>query len=115
MQLQDAVVAMGALAHHNRLAVYRELVQAGPEGVSAGELAERLGIPANTLSFHLRALSHAALVRTRHQSRFIFYSANYDQTKALVDFLTENCCGGRSCAPVVKPARKARRRRTTGT
>jgi DNA-binding transcriptional ArsR family regulator len=106
MKIKDVVVAMGALAHENRLLVYRELVQAGTEGVPAGELAERLGIPANTLSFHLRALSHADLVFTRHQGRFIYYSANYDQTNALIEFLTDNCCGGRPCPPMAKPARK---------
>ncbi len=106
MKIKDVVVAMSALAHENRLAVYRELVQAGTEGVPAGELAERLGIPANTLSFHLRALSHADLVFTRHQGRFIYYSANYDQTNALIEFLTDNCCGGRPCPPMAKPARK---------
>lgn len=106
MDLKDVVTAMSALAQDSRLAVFRELVQAGPEGVAAGELAERLGVPANTLSFHLRTLSHADLVHTRQQSRFIFYSANYDRMNELVEFLTANCCGGRACTPLVKPTRK---------
>lgn len=108
MDLKNVVTAMSALAQDSRLAVYRELVQAGPEGVSAGELAERLGVPANTLSFHLKTLSHADLVHMRHQSRFIYYSANYEQMNALVEFLTENCCGGRACNPLAKPSRKRR-------
>ena len=106
MDLRDVVTAMSALAQDSRLAVYRELVQAGPDGVSAGELAERLKVHANTLSFHLKTLSHADLVHTRHQSRFIYYSANYHRMNALVEFLTENCCGGRPCLPLAKPTRK---------
>ena len=106
MDLKDVVIAMSALAQDSRLAVYRELVQAGPEGVSAGALAERLRVPGNTLSFHLKTLSHAGLVHTHRQSRFIYYSANYDRMNALLGFLTENCCGGRACVPLVKPARK---------
>lgn len=83
-------------------------MQAGPEGVVAGEIAERIGIPANTLSFHLKALSHADLVLARQEGRFIYYSANYEQMNALLGFLTANCCGGRSCAPSAVPARRRR-------
>ena len=106
MNLKDVVTALGALAQGSRLAVYRELVRAGAQGVPAGELADRLGVAPNTLSFHLKTLSHAGLVHTRQQSRFVYYSANYDQMTALVGFLTENCCGGRPCLPAVNPARK---------
>ena len=95
-----AVTALAALAQDSRLQVYRLLVQAGPEGMAASEIAEALAIPANTLSFHLKTLSHADLVRSRQQSRFIYYSAHYGQMTALLDFLTENCCGGRGCTPV---------------
>lgn len=102
METTDAVVALGALAQESRLAVYRLLVQAGPEGVAASDIAARLGIPANTLSFHLKNLSHAGLVESRHEGRFIYYSACYGQMNALVGFLTDNCCGGRSCAPVAR-------------
>jgi ArsR family transcriptional regulator len=101
-----AVTALGALAQDSRLQVYRFLIQAGPEGLSASDLAERLGIPANTLSFHLKTLSHADLIRARHDGRFIYYSANYEQMNALLGFLTENCCGGRSCTPAVIVPRK---------
>ncbi len=100
MESKIAVTAFAALAQGSRLQVYRMLVQAGPEGVAASEIAEHLGVPANTLSFHLKTLSHADLVQSRQEGRFVYYSANYDQMNALLGFLTENCCGGRSCVPV---------------
>lgn len=108
MELNTAVEALAALAQDSRLQAYRLLVQAGPEGLAASELAERLGIPANTLSFHLRTLSHADLVLARQEGRFIYYSANYRQMNALLDFLTENCCGGRGCAPKAAALRRRR-------
>jgi ArsR family transcriptional regulator len=97
MESKTAVKALNALAQDSRLEVYRLLVQAGPDGMAASEIAERLGIPANTLSFHLKTLSHAELVHARQDGRFIFYSTNYDQMTALLSFLTENCCGGQGC------------------
>jgi ArsR family transcriptional regulator, arsenate/arsenite/antimonite-responsive transcriptional repressor len=106
METNQAVEAMGALAQASRLQVYRLLVQRGPEGIAAGELAERLNVPANTLSFHLKALSHAGLVQTRQDGRFVYYSANYAQMNALLGFLTANCCGGRDCAPTAVPRRR---------
>lgn len=99
MEAKRAVEALGALAQGSRLEVYRLLVQAGPQGRAASDIAEKLGIPANTLSFHLKTLSHADLVQSRQEGRFIYYSTNYEQMNALLGFLTENCCGGRSCAP----------------
>jgi len=108
METKHAVEALAALAQASRLQVYRLLVQAGPEGLAASELAERLGIPSNTLSFHLKNLSHAGLVLARPEGRFIYYSANYEQMNTLLGFLTENCCGGRSCAPGVAVPRKRR-------
>jgi ArsR family transcriptional regulator, arsenate/arsenite/antimonite-responsive transcriptional repressor len=101
MESKDAVTALSALAQDSRLRVYRLLVQAGPEGMAATEIAERLGIPQNTLSFHLKTLSHADLVQSRQAGRFIYYSTNYECMNTLLGFLTENCCGGRSCAPQV--------------
>jgi DNA-binding transcriptional ArsR family regulator len=77
--------------------------------MAASDLATALAIPANTLSFHLKTLSQADLVVSRQQSRFIYYSVNYEQMNALLEFLTENCCGGRSCAP----AAGARRRKAS--
>jgi ArsR family transcriptional regulator, arsenate/arsenite/antimonite-responsive transcriptional repressor len=106
MESKVAVKALSALAQDSRLQVYRLLVQTGPEGLAASDIAERVGIPANTLSFHLKSLSHADLVLSRHDGRFIYYSANYDQMNALLGFLTENCCGGRNCAPVAVPRKR---------
>src|SRR5262249_36729437 len=106
MESKAAVDALGALAQDSRLQVYRLLVQAGPEGLAASDLAERLGIPANTLSFHLKTLSHADLVQSRQEGRFIYCSTNYEQMNALLGFLTENCCGGHSCGPAVAVVRK---------
>ena len=106
MESKKAVQALSALAQDSRLQVYRLLVQVGPEGVAASDIAERIGIPPNTLSFHLKALSHADLVASRQEGRFIYYSANYDQMNSLLGFLTENCCGGRSCKPSVSPQRR---------
>src|SRR6185369_13595685 len=106
MESKTAVAALSALAQDSRLHVYRLLVQAGPEGLAASDIAERLGIPANTMSFHLKTLSHAGLILARPEGRFIYYSANYEQMNSLLGFLTENCCGGRSCAPEVIAPRK---------
>jgi DNA-binding transcriptional ArsR family regulator len=106
MNTQTAVKALAALAHDSRLEVFRLLVQAGPDGISAGDIAERLGIPASTLSFHMKSLAHAGLVESRQRSRFIYYSANFEAMNTLVGYLGENCCGGRSCAPAAVPARK---------
>jgi DNA-binding transcriptional ArsR family regulator len=106
MDNTSAVRSLAALAQDNRLEVFRHLAQAGAEGIAAGELAETLGIPATTLSFHLKTLSHADLVAARQAGRFIYYTANYAAMNALVGFLTDNCCGGRAGTPAVAPARK---------
>jgi DNA-binding transcriptional ArsR family regulator len=106
MEFKHAIDALGALAQDSRLEVYRLLVQAGTKGLAASEIAQRLDIPANTLSFHLKTLSHADLVLARQSGRFIYYSANYEQMTALLGFLTANCCGGRSCLPTVTAPRK---------
>jgi ArsR family transcriptional regulator len=109
METKAAVRALGALAQDTRLALFRLLVQAGPAGLAAGEIAERLGVPAPTLSFHLSQLSNAGLVVALRQGRSILYSADFEAMQALVDFLTESCCGGRPelCAPA-KAARAPR-------
>jgi ArsR family transcriptional regulator len=109
MQSKVAVTALAALAHSSRLALYRVLVQAGPEGVSPGSLSERLDIPAPTLSFHLKALSHAGLIDDRREGRNIFYSANYAHMNALVGFLTDNCCEGKSCKASLTASTRSRR------
>lgn len=99
MQAEIVIRALGALAQEHRLATFRLLVQAGADGMAAGALAEALGLPASSMSFHLAQLSHAGLVTQRRQSRSIIYTADYAAMGALMGYLTENCCGGASCAP----------------
>jgi DNA-binding transcriptional ArsR family regulator len=101
MKISTAVAALGALAQETRLEIFRRLVQEGPDGLAAGEIAERLGLPAPTLSFHLNQLRFAGLVTSRRASRSIIYSANFKAMTGLLAYLTENCCGGRPelCAP----------------
>lgn len=94
------IKALAALAQETRLTIFRLLVQAGESGLPAGQLAKKLGIPNATLSFHLKELVHAELVITRHESRFIYYSANFTTMNSLLDFLTENCCAGVPCSSV---------------
>ena len=106
------MTSLAALAQATRLEAFRQLVQAGPHGVAAGDLAARLGISPPALSFHLRGLAQAGLIRARQQGRHIYYSAAYDAMQSLVDFLTENCCAGSACAPARAPVRKTPSRRT---
>jgi DNA-binding transcriptional ArsR family regulator len=106
-----AVKSLGALAQETRLEAFRLLVQAGPDGLAAGDLATRLDISPPALSFHLRGLAHAGLVRSRQDGRFIYYSADYDAMQSLVGFLTENCCAGSACAPARAAGRRAATRR----
>jgi ArsR family transcriptional regulator, arsenate/arsenite/antimonite-responsive transcriptional repressor len=96
--------ALAALAQETRLRIFRLLVQAGPTGMSAGEIGAELKIVPATLSFHLKEMSHAELVAGRQEGRFIFYSANFDQMGALVAYLTRNCCtrDGTSCVPIAR-------------
>lgn len=107
MKTKTAVPALAALAQETRLAVFRLLVEAGPEGLCAGDIGARLKVPPATLSFHLAQLANAGLVQARQQSRFIFYSADFEAMNGLVGFLTENCCGGRPCPPARSRRRKA--------
>ena len=93
-----AVESLAALAQDSRLAVYRMLVQAGPEGIAAGELAERAGIPPNTLSFHLRGLMAAKLISQEKRGRALIYRADFERMNQLLSFLTHSCCGGKPCA-----------------
>lgn len=99
METTDAIRALGALAQETRLAIFRLLVQAGPEGRAAGTIGEALDIPPATLSFHLAQLANAGLIGSRQEGRFVYYSARFDAMNALVGFLTENCCGGNACGP----------------
>ena len=105
--MNEAVDALAALAQGTRLAVYRLLVEAGPGGQPAGAIGEKLELPPATLSFHLAHLSRAGLLKSRQEGRFVIYSADFQEMNALVGYLTENCCRGRSCAPAAKPKRKA--------
>jgi len=102
MEIKDAVTALAAIAQETRLAVYRALVVAGPEGLSAGRIADALAVPPATLSFHLKELDRAGLVSARQDGRYVIYSANFEQMNALLSFLTANCCRGATdeCAPV---------------
>lgn len=103
METKTAVAQLAALAQENRLAIYRLLVQAGPEGLSAGRIAESLGLANATLSFHLRTLSQADLLHATQDGRFIRYAANFDGMTALIGFLGENCCAGAPCCLNPKP------------
>jgi ArsR family transcriptional regulator len=106
MENKDAVKALAALAQETRLSIFRLLVQAGPEGVPAGIIGESLEVPPATLSFHLKELSHAGMVSSRQEGRFIYYSTDYDRMAALMTFLTQNCCKGmpQECLSVMETA-----------
>jgi len=98
-----AVDALGALAHETRLGVFRLLIKAGPEGLIAGMIAERLNVPPSTMSHHLSGLERAGLVHSRRESRLIHYTADYAAMKHLILFLMEDCCGGRAdlCGDII--------------
>jgi len=98
MDASQVIRALGALAQEHRLAVFRHLVQAGPDGVAAGVLAEAVGVAASSMSFHLAQLTHAGLISQRRQGRSIIYAADYAAMNGLMGYLTENCCGGAACA-----------------
>ena len=98
MESQDAVAALAALAQVSRLATFRALVAAGTEGLQPSALASSLGIPPNTLSFHLKGLLAAGLVTQERQGRALIYRADFVHMRKLLDFLTDDCCGGQACA-----------------
>jgi ArsR family transcriptional regulator len=111
MKASDVVVALEGLARESRLGIFRLLVVAGPDGMPAGKIAERMALPAPTLSFHLSQLKNAGLITCRRDGRSLIYSADFAAMNGLVAFLTENCCGGNpaQCAPGragPKPKRK---------
>jgi DNA-binding transcriptional ArsR family regulator len=101
METDKIVEALAALAHRSRLAVFRWLVQAGPQGGHPGEIAAQLGLAPATLSFHLKTLMQARLVQATQNGRFICYTADYPAMRGLIAYLTDNCCGGQpeKCAP----------------
>src|SRR5215470_6740638 len=111
MEKSNVVAALAALAQDNRLDVYRLLVQAGPDGLPAGQVADKLKLAPNTLSFHFDRLRVAGLVRVRREGRSMIYAAHYDTMNALIGYLTDNCCKGaaETCAPAAcKPTRAKR-------
>src|SRR5438132_12188601 len=115
MEKSDAVAALAALAQDNRLDVFRLLVQAGADGMPAGQVADALGLAPNTLTFHFDRLRVAGLVTVRREGRSMIYAARYETMNALLGYLTENCCGGAPeiCAPSrrCEPAKAKTRKR----
>jgi DNA-binding transcriptional ArsR family regulator len=104
LEARQAVAALAALAHDTRLAVYRLLVQRGPDGLPAGSIAQALALAPSSLTFHLQHLTHAGLITQRRLSRQLIYAADFAAMNALMAYLTENCCGGAAqCAPVCCP------------
>jgi ArsR family transcriptional regulator, arsenate/arsenite/antimonite-responsive transcriptional repressor len=99
MQADMVIRALGALAQDHRLAAFRMLVQAGPDGIAAGALSEALGVPPSSMSFHLAQLANAGLITQRRQSRSIIYAADYTAMGNLMGYLGENCCNGAACGP----------------
>jgi ArsR family transcriptional regulator len=108
LETKSMIAALAALAQESRLAVFRLLVQVGPEGVAASKIGEQLSISPSSMSFHLKELSRAELVTSRHEGRFIIYAANFETMNGVIGFLTENCCGGNNCSPttVCRPSKK---------
>ena len=113
MKPVDVVKSLAALAQNTRLAVFRLLVEAGSEGLAAGVIASRLGLPAATASFHLAQLTNAGLLQSRTEGRFVIYAVDLPRMNAVLAYLTENCCGGAACE--VSPRTLARPARTKRT
>jgi DNA-binding transcriptional ArsR family regulator len=109
METNSAILALAALAQESRLEVFRLLVQAGPQGLPAGEVADRLGLPPNTLTFHFDRLRHANLIGVKREGRSMIYAARFDTMNAVLGYLTENCCAG-ACAST-RPANGAAQRK----
>lgn len=115
MEIKDATLALAALGQATRLSVFRLLVEAGPQGRMAGDIAEALSLPGATLSFHLKELTAAGLIQGEQRGRFICYRADFGTMNELIAFLTRNCCGGRgeaACLPAARAVRKSARRGT---
>jgi len=112
MKIPAVIAALGALAHEYRLAVYRLLVERGPEGLPAGIIGERVGLVPSSLTFHLQALQRAGLIRQTRASRQLIYSADYAVMNELVGYLTDNCCGasGGACDAACGPATRSPKR-----
>lgn len=106
METLNAAELLAALGHESRLAIFRLLVEAGPEGINASSIGEQLGMPPATASFHLSHLSRVGLIRGERESRFIHYSADYEAMDKLIAFLTHNCCQGKPCLPSTSKRKK---------
>ena len=121
MKSQDVIVALFALAQESRLALFRLLVKRGPDGFTPGELAEKLAIPAPTMSFHLKELTRSGLIAARRDGRFLYYSVNFAAMQGLVDFLMEKCCSlsdtftpaAASCSTECEPSNASTKRSPT--
>ncbi len=112
METLNAAELLAALGHESRLAIFRLLVEAGPQGLYASAIGERLGMAPATLSFHLAHLTRVGLISGERESRFIHYSANYATMDDLIAFLTANCCQGESCLPKTTCCNTTEKRRT---
>jgi ArsR family transcriptional regulator len=110
MKTPQVIGALSALAHEHRLAIYRLLVERGPEGLPAGTIGERIGLVPSSLTFHLQNLQRAGLITQERASRRLIYSADFNVMNGLVGYLTENCCkaSGESCSTACAPARPAK-------
>ena len=110
METKRVIEALGALAHEHRLAIYRLLVEQGPDGLAAGAVGESVGLAPSSLTFHLQNLCRAGLIVQRRESRSLIYSVDFSAMNDLVGYLTENCCvgSGNSCATACKPSQGAR-------
>jgi predicted transcriptional regulator len=109
VEASAAIRALGALAQDHRLSLFRLLVQAGGEGMAAGAIANALGVPNSSLSFHLAHLTHAGLIRPERRSRSLIYRADYAAMNALIFYLMENCCGGAACGAAAAPPQARRK------
>jgi ArsR family transcriptional regulator, arsenate/arsenite/antimonite-responsive transcriptional repressor len=108
METEQAIQALGALAHAHRLAIYRLLVERGPDGLAAGAIAEGVGLAPSSLTFHLQNLQRSGLLVQRRESRSLIYSVDFGAMNALVGYLTDNCCVSSSCSTQCKPAQAPR-------
>jgi ArsR family transcriptional regulator len=115
MKTPAIIEALSALAHEHRLAIYRLLVERGPEGLAAGMIGERMGLVPSSLTFHLQNLQRAGLITQRRESRQLIYSADFAVMNGLVSYLTENCCGNgaRQCTPACAPAQSTKSSKQT--
>ena len=112
MKAEAALSALSALAQEHRLALFRLLVQAGEDGMSAGAIADALGLPNSSLSFHLAHLARAGLIRQERQGRSLIYRADDAAMNDLLGYLMENCCGGEACAPAATCTPQALQRKS---